>query len=151
MNRQEERCFLEEELLMHLLDEERPDDSIRISNHIESCSSCRAVFNDFIEVDKAIRSWTIEELPEESWESMKIQLMENAQKDAFLFRGKGMISSVFNIFQPAWSYAIKSPIPAVCSFGIVIAFASESVMEFFRLQHMMPSAGQIIGMLRKIL
>lgn len=151
MNWQEQRCYLEEELLMHLLNEEPPDEAISISNHLASCRSCNAVFNDLVEAEKAIRSWTVEDLPAESWESVKIQFMQLIHQDSLLFRGRGMIGSIFNIFQSAWDYAIKSPIPAICFVGAVIAFASESTIEFFRLQPMMPSAGQVIEMLRKVL
>ena len=151
MNRQEQCCYFEEELLMHLLDEAHQDVSIQISNHLASCDSCKTVFNDLVEVEKAIRSWTVEELPEESWISMKTQLMQNVRRDPYLFQSKGIIGSVFNMFQSAWDYAVSSPIPAVFFIGTVIAFASESAIKFFRIQHMMPTASHVIGMLRKIL
>jgi hypothetical protein len=151
MNRQEERCYLEEELLMHLLNEELPDNAIKISNHLASCPSCKVVFNNLDETVKAVCAWGVEELPTESWESTKIQLMQHFRRDLHLLRSKGMNPPIFNILRLAWDYAIKSPIPAICFVAVVMAFASERTIEFFRLQPMMPSASQIVEMLRKVL
>jgi anti-sigma factor RsiW len=151
MNRHDPNCHLEEELLMHLLEEDSPEDAIRISNHLASCRSCKAAFSDLVETERAIRSWEVEDLPAESWELMKIELIRLIRRDSRLVRSRGIVGTMLNFLQPAWEYAIKSPVPAICFVGAVIAFAAQSAIGFFRLQPIMPTAGQVIEVLRKAL
>jgi predicted anti-sigma-YlaC factor YlaD len=86
MNWDDQRCYLEEELLLHVLNDEHPDEKIRISNHLASCRSCKDVFDELVEAERAIRSWTVEDLPAESRESMKMEIMQHIRQDPALFR-----------------------------------------------------------------
>jgi hypothetical protein len=151
MIKQEQRHYTEEALLMHLLGEELPDVGIAISSHLTTCPSCRALLNELDGAVKTIRSWRLEELPEESWQLMKTKLRERIRHDSYLSRYNGILGSVFDVLHSAWDYSMECPLPAICLIGLVIAIASEKAIKFFQLQHMMPSAGQVIEVLRQVL
>jgi hypothetical protein len=151
MIKQQKRHYTEEELLMHLLGEELPDVGIGISSHLATCPLCASLFNELDEAVKTIRSWRLEELPEGSWQLLKAQFRERIRQDSCFSRNNGILDSVFDVLRSAWDYSVECPIPAICLIGLVIAFASEKAIEFFQLQHMMPSAGQVIGILRQVL
>jgi hypothetical protein len=151
MIKQEQQHYTEEELLMHLLGEELPDVGNAISSHLTKCPLCAALFSELDEAVKTIHSWRLEELPEESWQLLKTQFRERIRQDSYFSRNNGILGSVFDVLRSAWDYSVECPLPAICLIGLVIAFASEKAIEFFRLQHMMPSVGQVIGILRQVL
>ncbi len=151
MRRHGKLHYSETELLMHLLDEETPEFAGKIAAHLPECAECQAVFQEFREVERCIHSWTVKDLPEESWLESKMQLMEFFQQDRTLLHSKGIIESLLRAFQVVWDCAVENPISAIGYVALAIAFASARTIEVFRMQSMLPEVSQVIEILRKVL
>lgn len=151
MTRRVMRHYTEEELLMHLLGEETREIGSMISAHLPECSECEAVFQEFQELKQSIQAWIIKDLPEESWEAHKAQLMELFRRDASSMRRKRIFRFPFRALQSVWDYALEHPITAIVYVAAAVAFASERAIEVFRLQSALPAANQVIEILKQVL
>jgi hypothetical protein len=150
MRRQEVRHYSEEELLMHLLEEETDAMSDAVSTHLRKCNECAAVFEEYQNLVSGINSWQIEEVAEEAWRSQKAQLMawlsrEKPQSDGSVF------DSLAAVFTKGWNYALAHPLPTLGYIAIALAFASERTISVFRLDRVLPSTGEVFQILRQVL
>jgi hypothetical protein len=151
MKRHEIRHYTEEEILMHLLGEEAPEIGSIIEAHLPKCSECQLVFQDFVELERSIHSWMVEDLSEESWEGQKTNLLDFYRQDASSKSRKKWMPFPFHSLQVAWEYALEHPIPAILYVAAAIAFSTERAIDVFRLQEVLPAANQVIEILRQVL
>jgi anti-sigma factor RsiW len=144
------RHYLEEELLMHLLEEDDPDARPATRAHLEACPECRAVLYDFSAVRNDILQWKIEEPPEELWQQREARLLEMIRSERFRSGRSGPLRSLEEGFRAVWDYALENPLPAMGYLAAAVAFASERTITVFRLENVLPRTNQVLEILRQV-
>jgi hypothetical protein len=147
----DDRHYTEEELLMHLLLEEIPETGSAIASHLQKCGQCRAVFQEFQQLQKSILAWQVPALPEEAWLARKVQLMNLFREDRSQRRGEGFLPFLTRLVQGAWSYALENPLPTLAYVIVAVAFASERTITLFRLDRILPATNEVLAILRQVL
>jgi anti-sigma factor RsiW len=147
----DERHYTEEELLMHLLGEEVPAPGSAIAAHLPKCGQCRAVFQEYQQLQKDILAWQAPELPEEAWQARKAELMNLFREDRSRSRREGFLPLLARLIQGAWSYALENPLPTLGYVIVAVAFASERTITTFRLDRILPATNEVLALLRQVL
>jgi hypothetical protein len=150
MKRPRTRHHTEEELLMHLLHEEVPDLDLQVSHHLEECDECKAVFAEYRDLLSRIQAWNVPEVPEESWRNQKAELMAHYRQDFSAKKGRGLLSMFLHGLHSAWDYALENPLAALGYVAVAVAFALERTITTFRLDQILPSAGEVFEILRQV-
>lgn len=150
MKRTGSRHYTEEELLMHFLQEETEEAGKEISSHLEECSECRAVFNEYGDLVERIRGWAVPEIREEAWRVQKAALLAYFREDAAGGRHRGLISSLQKRLLTAWNYALENPLPTLAYVTVAVAFAMERTISTFRLDRLLPGANEVFEILRQV-
>ena len=145
------RHYTEEELLMHLLGEEDAGLSAAIASHLQGCSECRAVSEEYNRLYDDIRSWSVEEIPEDRWEAGKTQLMIQFRRERELSRQRGILQFLVRTLQGDWNYALENPLPTLGYVIVAIAFASERTISVFRLDRILPGTNEVLQILKQVL
>ncbi len=145
-----ERHYSEEELLMHFLGEETPEMGSAVASHLVSCGRCTAVFQEYRELQERILRWQSPELPEETWETRKLQLLDSLREETRRTRRAGILSPLMRLIQGAWSYALENPLPTLGYVIIAVAFASERTITTFRLDRILPGTNEVLAILRQV-
>jgi hypothetical protein len=150
MKRPGSRHYTEEELLMHYLQEETAEAGKEISTHLQECSECRAVFEEYGDLVERIRGWAVPEIQQEAWQAQKAILLAHYREDAAGGRRRGLISSLQKSLLSAWSYALENPLPTLAYIAVAIAFALERTISTFRLDRLLPGASEVFEILRQV-
>lgn len=145
------RHYTEEELLLHVLHEESSENGEAIETHLGKCGECQAVWQEYLQLVKDIRGWSIEDLSEGSWLVRKNQLLEQVRSDPSALRRKGLGHSILKGFHVAWDYALENPLPTMGYIAIAIAFAVERTVSAFRLDRILPATSEVFELLRQML
>jgi anti-sigma factor RsiW len=145
------RHYTEEELLMHVLHEEAPEMRRVVSDHLEKCSECRSVFQEYRALVVRFSNWTIPAVPEDVWRERKANLLDQFHQDQeWLQRGK-LIRMLERRFQKIWDYALENPLPTLGYIAVAIAFASERTLTVLRLDRILPATSELFEILRQVL
>jgi len=150
MRRPRSRHYTEEELLMHLLDEETSDMGMEISTHLRECDERDGIFSEYGELVERIRTWAISGVSEEVWQAQKAALLALYREDFAGGRGKGIISFFRASLERAWNYALEHPLPTLGYVAVAIAFALQQTISTFRLDRILPGASQVLEILRQV-
>jgi len=150
MRRPRSRHYAEEELLMHLLDEETPDMGQVISAHLLECDECDAISKEYADLVERIHTWAVAEVSEEVWQAQKAALLTLYRQDFAGGRGKGIISFFLTSVEAAWNYALEHPLPTLGYVAVVVAFALEQTISTFRLDRILPRASEVFEILRQV-
>ncbi len=151
MRRPEIRHYSEEELLVHILEEETPELAQEISSHLRACGECDAIFKDYVEVVNQIRSWSVLEPAEDVWRAQKASLLAQYRQDFAAGRMGGLLSAFFRSLQTGWNYALDHPLPALGLVAVALTFAMERTITTFRLDRVLPGASEVLQILKQIL
>jgi hypothetical protein len=151
MKRPETRHYTEEELLMHALREEAPETGEAVSAHLDSCGECHGVYLEYEALVGEIHTWPLPELPEDSWEARKAELMSMFRRELEKGRRRGFSRKFEWRFQRIWEYALDNPLPAMGYVAAAVAFASERTITVFRLDRILPATSEVINILRQVL
>jgi anti-sigma factor RsiW len=143
-----ERHYTEEELLMHLLGEEIPESGSAIASHLQKCRQCRAVFQEFQQLQKSILAWQVPVVSEEVWLARKVHLMHLFREER---SQRGFLPFLAHLVQGAWSYALENPLPTLAYVIVAVAFASERTITLFRLDRIIPATNEVLTILRQVL
>jgi hypothetical protein len=140
----------EQELLMHLLDEELLARDSGVSRHLQQCHKCSAVLQGYKELLSDIRSFTIKDVSHGAWQEQKDRVMA-----AIKVGGIGNHQRVWPCLKAAlarhWEYALANPLPTLGCIALVIAFASQETISIFRLDRMLPNTGDVIRLIKQVL
>jgi anti-sigma factor RsiW len=150
MRRPSGRHYTEEELLMHLLGEEDSGLSAAVASHLQDCSECLAVFQEYSQLYDDIRSWRVKEIPEDQWEENRSRLMSRFREERELAQ-RGMLHSLVRVLRGYWNYALENPLPTLGYVIVAIAFASERTISVFRLDRIIPGTNEVLQILRQVL
>jgi predicted anti-sigma-YlaC factor YlaD len=150
MKRPGSRHYTEEELLMHYLLEETAEAGREISAHLQECSECRAVFEEYGDLVERIRGWAVPEIQQEAWQAQKAILLAHYREDTAGGRRRGLISSLQKSLLSAWNYALENPLPTLAYIAVAIAFALERTISTFRLDRLLPGASEVFEILRQV-
>jgi hypothetical protein len=142
--------YSEEELLMHILGEEDPKASDLIAAHLEKCQECQAILWEYRKILESIQRWKVDEIPEAAWQLQKERLMAFVRADGRTSFGD-IWSRLRNILPQTWDYATAHPLPALGYIALALVFASQRTISIFRLDQMLPSAGDVIQVIRLVL
>ncbi len=145
----DERHFSEEELLMHLLEEDAPGLADAVAAHLSKCGHCSAVFHEYSQLQREILSWRIPELPDTAWERQKTQLLDILRGERT--RTEGFLAAASHLVREAWGYALENPLPTLGYVIVVVAFASERTISLFRLDRLLPGTNEVFAILRQVL
>jgi hypothetical protein len=150
MKRPRSRHYAEEELLMHLLDEETSDMGKEISAHLLECDECDGIFKEYGDLVERIHAWAVLEVSEEVWQAQKAALLTLYRQDFAGGRGKGIISFFLTSLETAWNYALEHPLSTLGYVAVAIAFALQQTISTFRLDRILPGASQVFEILRQV-
>jgi len=144
------RHYSEEELLMHILQEETEGIGREISGHLRECGECNAILKEYGYLVSQVQAWPVPEIPESVWRNQKSQLLLHFREDLAGIKGKGMLSSLLAAMQASWNYALEHPLPTLGYIAIAIAFALERTISTFRLDRVLPGASDVFEILRQV-
>lgn len=150
MRRPGSRHFTEEELLMHYLQEETSEAGKEISLHLQECSECAAVFEEYRDLVERIRGWEVPEIAEEAWQARKSLLMTRYREDTAAGRRRGFVLSLQKSLVSVWNYALENPLPTLAYIAVAIAFALERTISTLRLDRLLPGANEVFAILRQV-
>lgn len=151
MKRPESRHYSEEELLMHLLEEETSGTAREISTHLMDCGECDAILKDYGQVVRLIHEWDVPDLSEETWRLQKAAVLARYRQDYTKGRSRGIISAFARSLQLGWSYALEHPLPTLGFVAAAVTFAMEQTISTFRLDQILPGASDVFRILKQIL
>jgi hypothetical protein len=150
MKRPGSRHYSEEELLMHYLQEETGEAGQAIAGHLQECSECSAVFNDYAYLVEQIQSWSVPELQQEAWQAQKANLLAFYREECAGHRSRGVVAFLQKSLQSAWNYALENPLPTLAYIVAAIAFALERTIATFQLDRLLPGASEVFEILRQV-
>jgi len=151
VKKREVRHYTEEELLMHVLHEETPGMAQAVADHLSECSECSAVYREYETTAGRIARWSVPEVPESAWRIQKLNLLAQFRQDqAWLQQGK-WTGIIRRWFERAWEYALENPLPTIGYVAAALAFASERTITIFRLDKLLPGAGDLFEILKQVL
>jgi hypothetical protein len=148
--KRDERHYTEEELLLHLLGEDVPEHSDEMARHLQHCSECAAVFNEYGVVREEIQKWPVPEPPEAWWRDNQARLLQRFREDGQWLRRSGLFGTLSRFFRPVWDYALENPLPTMGYVAAALAFASERTITVFRLDHLLPKTNEMLEILRQV-
>jgi hypothetical protein len=151
MKRPETRHYTEEELLMHLLQEESPEMALEVAGHIPECGECSAVLSEYRALLLSFQDWTVPEVSEIEWQRSKAQLLGMFRQDRERFRQKALWAPWGHTLGRVWNYALENPLPTMAIVAAATAFALERTITVFRLDRLLPVTGELIEILRQAL
>lgn len=151
MNREANRHYTEEELLLHVIQELPDTVSSQLEDHLKVCRECAGVSAGFGEVIRSMESWRVPEVPQEQWESVRALVLEEFRRDRGLFGRPGAWRSFSRLAQAVWDYAMENPLPTLGYVIAAVAFTSERTITVFRLDRVLPATGELIEILRRTL
>ncbi len=151
MKRPDVRHYTEEELLLHVLGEESPELTSAIASHFESCHECRSVYQEYEALVVSIRRWQVPELPEESWQARRVELLAQFRQDRQLIRREGILDYLKRATGGIWAYALDNPLPTLGYVAAAVAFASERTITTFRLDRVLPATTEVFKIIRQVL
>jgi hypothetical protein len=151
MKRPETRHYTEEELLMHLLQEESPEMAEEIAGHLPDCGECSAVLAEYKALLVSFQDWTVPEVSEIEWQRNKAQLLGMFRQDRERFRQKAPWFRLQQTLGRLWDYALENPLPTMAFVAAATAFALERTITVFRLDRLLPVTGELIEILRQAL
>ena len=151
MPRQETRHYSEEELLMHLLQEETPEAGENISGHVRECDECHAVLREYEGVVARIAKWGLEDFPDEVWEADGVRLLELFRSDRAWLERRGLLRTLVSGLESVWAYALANPLPTLGYIVVALAFASERTISVFGLDRVVPATSEVIEILKQFL
>jgi hypothetical protein len=149
MPRAEVRHYSEEELLMHLLQEETPEVGESIAGHVGECGECHAVLRDYEMVVARILRWGLDDFPAEVWDADRLRLLEQFRRDQTWLERRGFLRMLTHGFETAWSYALENPLPTLGYIVVALAFASERTITFLGLDRVVPATSEVIEIIRQ--
>ncbi len=149
MPRSETRHYSEEELLMHLLQEESPEVGENIALHVRECGECHAVLQEYELVVARILRWDLDDFPAEVWDADRLRLLEQFRHDRSWLGRRGSLRTLIHGFEAAWSYALENPLPTLGYIVVAFAFASERTITFLRLDRVVPATSEVIEIIRQ--
>jgi hypothetical protein len=149
MPRSEIRHYSEEELLMHLLQEEAPETGVRIAGHVRECGECHAVLREYEIVVARILKWDLADFPAEVWDADRLRLLEMFRRDQAWLERRGVLRTLMRGFESAWSYALENPLPTLGYIVVAFAFASERTITFLGLDRVVPATSEVIEIIRQ--
>ncbi len=151
MKRPETRHYSEEELLLHIINEEAPELRAEISAHLDRCQECRSVHLEYAALVRNLGDWTVPDLSDESWRTVRARLMGQFRQDREWIRRKGLLWYLRWGVLKAWDYAVENPLPTMGYIAAAVAFASERTITVFRLDWILPATGEVFRFLRQVL
>ncbi len=149
MPRSETRHYSEEELLMHLLQEETPETGVNIAGHVRECGECHAVLREYEVVVARILRWGLDDFPAEVWGADRARLLEQFRSDQSWLERRGVLRTLIHGLESAWSYALENPLPTLGYIVVAFAFASERTITFLRLDRVVPATSEVIEIIRQ--
>jgi hypothetical protein len=149
MPRSETRHYSEEELLMHLLQEETPETGENIAGHVRECGECHAVLREYELVVARILRWGLCDFPAEVWDADRVRLLEQFRRDQSWLERRGLLRTLMHGFESAWSYALENPLPTLGYIVVAFAFASERTITFLKLDRVVPATSEVIEIIRQ--
>jgi len=149
MPRSETRHYSEEELLMHLLQEETPEAGENIAGHVRECGECHAVLREYEIVVARILRWSVSDFPAEVWEADRLRLLELFRRDQAWLERRGLLRTLMHGFESAWDYALANPLPTLGYVVVALAFASERTITFLGLDRVVPATSEVIEIIRQ--
>jgi hypothetical protein len=149
MPRSETRHYSEEELLMHLLQEESPEVGENIALHVRECGECHAVLQEYELVVARILRWGLDDFPAEEWDADRLRLLEQFRHDRSWLGRRGLLRTLIHGFEVAWNYALENPLPTLGYIVVAFAFASERTITFLRLDRVVPATSEVIEIIRQ--
>jgi hypothetical protein len=150
MKRSQSRHHTEEELLLHFLQEETPVVGRMISDHLEVCDECAAIYREYGDLVTRIQAWAVPEVAEDVWQNKKQILLAQYREDLAVGRRKGLWSAFQKNFQSAWNYALENPLPTLAYIAVALAFALERTITTLSLDQILPGANQVFEILRQV-
>jgi len=145
----ENRHYTEEELLLHLLEEEDPEMGQQIRAHAERCGECGAVLADYRVFISDLAQWDLPPVSEAEWQELGAQLMERYRREPLA--RIGMWFRLHQLLHFAWSYAVENPLPTLGYVAVALAFALERTIHTLRLDRILPATGELFEILRQML
>ncbi len=143
------RHYSEEELLMHLLQEETPEAGESIAGHVRECSECHAVLREYETVVARILRWNLVDFPPEVWAADRLRLLELFRRDRAWLERRGFLRMLMHGFESVWSYALENPLPTLGYIVVALAFASERTITFLGLDRIVPATSEVIEIIRQ--
>ena len=150
MPRSETRHYSEEELLMHLLQEETPEAGENIAGHVRECGECHTVLSEYEIVLARIMRWGLDDFPAEVWDADRLRLLELFRRDQAWLEHRGLLLTLLHGLESAWSYALENPLPTLGYIVVALAFASERTITVLGLDRIMPATSKVIDILRQL-
>jgi hypothetical protein len=150
MNRPANRHYSEEEILMHILGEEDSKEGAILAAHLGECQECRLVLLEYQRVLEDIRFLRVDEIPAVAWLEQKERLMAFV-RDESRTSFREIRVRLGGVFVQTWNYAIAHPLPALGYIALALALASQSTISIFRLDHVLPTTGDVIQVLKLLL
>lgn len=147
----EQRHYTEEELLMHVLEEETPEMGRAVMDHLKRCGDCRGVFREYAALVERIRRWSVPAVSEGLWRDRRALLMEQFRQDQEWLQGGRLWHRLERRFQKLWEYALENPLPTLGYIAAAVAFASERTITVLRLDRILPATSELFELLRQVL
>lgn len=151
MNRESDRHYTEEELLLHVIRELPDTVASQLEEHLAGCRECSGVLGGFQEVLRSVESWQVPEVPPERWERARALLLDEFRRDRESLGRPGVWQSLVRLSQAVWGYAMENPLPTLGYVVAAVAFTSERTITVFRLDRVLPATGELIEILRRAL
>ena len=149
MPRPETRHYSEEELLMHLLQEETSEAGESIAGHVGKCGECNSVLREYESVVARILRWGLDDFPAEIWEADRVRLLELFRRDQAWLERRGVLRTLAHGFESAWNYALENPLPTLGYIVVALAFASERTITVLGLDRVVPATSKVIEILKQ--
>lgn len=146
----EERHYTEDELLLHLMEEEAAGARAAVSAHLGRCAECSAVLADFQRFRDVLSSWTLPVVPEETWLARKSDLLESIRREETRRESGNRWSWAVVSVRRVWDYAVNNPLPTLGYIAAAVAFASERTISLFRLDELLPATGEFLDIIRQV-
>lgn len=149
MPRQEIRHYSEEELLMHLLQEETLEAGESIAAHVGECGECHAVLREYETVLARILRWDLDDFPAAEWDADRFRLLDMFRRNQTWLEGRGIMRVLAHGFESVWNYALENPLPTLGYIVVALAFASERTITVLGLDRVVPATSEIIEILKQ--
>ncbi len=150
MRRPRSRHHTEEELLLHLLQEQDPDVDRQVSIHLKECEECSAILAEYRDLVGRFQAWNIPEVPEKVWRQQKAELMARYRQDFAQKRSRNLYPMLLRWLHSGWDYALENPLATLGYITVAVAFALERTITTLRLDQILPSAGEVFEILRQV-
>jgi hypothetical protein len=150
MKRPGSRHYTEEELLMHLLQEETPEVGREISAHLRECGECESLMMEYGDLIKQVQAWPVPEPSQEEWRAQKAIFLAQFRQEVADRKPGGVLSSIQTSLRAAWNYALENPLPTLGYIAVAVAFALERTIATFRLDQILPGTSEVFEILRQV-